>query len=52
MDMITAAMQPFHDQLAKCDEQNRREMLELFNHTGPVQQDDKDTDIVFGRTKK
>lgn len=49
MDMITAAMQSFYEQYAKRDERNRRDMLELFNQTGRVESDEKDTDIVFGR---
>ena len=50
MDMISAAMQPFYDQL-KREEQNRLEMLKLFHQTGRVERDDEDTDIVFGRDK-
>ncbi len=46
MDMVTAAMQPLYQQI---DEQNRKYMHQLFNRTGKVQQDDEDTDIVFGR---
>lgn len=49
MDMITAVMQPFYEQI-KREEQNRKEMLGLFNQTGRVERDDEDTDIVFGRT--
>ncbi len=49
MDMVIAAMRPFYEQLAKRDDHNRREMQKLFDRTSPVRQDDRDTDIVFGR---
>lgn len=49
MDIVLSSMDYFYKKLAENDEKNRREMRDLFEQTGKVEQDEKETDIVFGR---